>query len=372
MPVILRTNPGKQNMIYRLVIACISVLMCVSGANAQNSERWEQRGGWTVSHHESPEFWRLYHSRDSSLKSLVALVWADRRSDIPMQQAFEEMKVRRGEIDNCPALITAVTEPEYDPYAQAMLALTKIKDPDAYADMDKDLPIIGYEAVDNAQSPQCALIAREFVGGAMLYAFVADETGSLTTQLGKVRSAVHVLMDDINEKEAPSAQSSSQADAGMACKGAKKYGDWGVDWSTKSAGVYVLKPQFLDAAKMQGKKAQLSVRLGGQVDALKGREDPYLSVTIAAEENGQALVPQKISLSVDSEIVQEWGKGGAQWTVLSDGAIQSLLSGTSAELSTVELGRIRFGLDGLENVLKLADIAQQKAVVKTRLGECDS
>ena len=91
---------------------------------------------------------------------------------------------------------------------------------------------------------------------------------------------------------------------------------------------------------------------------------------IAAEDNGREIVPQKISLSVDSEIVQEWGKGGGQWTVLSDGAIQSLLSGTSAELNTVELGRIRFALDGLENVLRLADIAQHKAVIKTRLGEC--
>ena len=190
-------------MVFRLAIVVISALMYVSGATAQNSERWEQRGGWTVSYHESPEFWRLYHSRDNSLKNVIALVWADRRSDISMQQAFEEMKVKRGEIDNCPALITAVTQPEYEPYEKAMLALTKIKDPDAYASMDKDLPIIGYEAVDDEQNPQCALIAREFSGGAMLYAFVADETGALAQELSRVRSAVHVLMDDINEKEAP-------------------------------------------------------------------------------------------------------------------------------------------------------------------------
>lgn len=364
-------------MMLRMMVAFICMVTYVSGASAQSGGQWEQSGGWTVRYNDAPEFWRLYHSRDTDLKHTIVLVWADRRSDVSMAQAFEETKVRRGDIDNCPALVTADTRPEYDPYERAMLAVTKIKDPDAYASMSKDIPVIGYEVADDELNPQCALIARDFVDGAMLYAFVSDETGALSTKLSKVRGAVHMLMDDINEKAAPAAtsspvvQSSTQAEDSMACEGARKYGDWGYDWSTKSAGVYVLKPQFLDVVKMQGKKAQLSVSLGGQVDAMKGREDPYLNITIAAEENGQGIIPQKISLSVDGETVQQWGKGGRQWTVLSDGAIQSLLSGTSAELSTVELGRIRFDLDGLEHVLRLADIAQHKAVIKTRLGECN-
>jgi hypothetical protein len=155
------------------------------------------------------------------------------------------------------------------------------------------------------------------------------------------------------------------------CEGKRKDGDWGLAWSPKSASVYVLRSQFLDTSKMQGKSVRLSVRLGGEVDALKGRQDPYLSITVAAEENGQAFVPQKISLSVDDQTVQEWGEGAGQWAVLSNGAIESLLSGTVAELSTVELGRIRFQLEGLERLLRLADIAQHKAVIKTRLGECN-
>lgn len=364
-------------MLTRILITFICILMSVSGANAQSSDQWEQPGDWNVRYSDKPEYWWLHHTSDDSLKKTIVLVWADRRRDVLMAQAFEEAKAMRGEIDNCPALITAKAEPEYDPYERAMLALAKIKDPEAYAVMSKDLPIIGYEAVDDAGSPQCALIAREFVGGAMLYAFVQDTTGALATELPTVRRAVLRLMDDINEAEAPAAasppavQPSSREEVFEECEGKRKDSDWGLAWSPKSASVYVLNSQFLDTGKMQGKKVQLSVTLGGEVDALKGRQDPYLSITIAAEENGQALVPQKISLSVDDQTVQEWGKGGGQWTVLSNGAIESLLSGTVAELSTVELGRIRFQLEGLERLLKLADVAQHKAVIKTRLGECN-
>lgn len=364
-------------MLTRIMITFICILMSVLGANAQSSDQWEQPGDWNVRHSDTPEYWWLYHSSDDSLKKTIVLVRADRRGDVSMAQAFEEAKAKRGEVNNCPALITAKTEPEYDPYERAMLALTKIKDPEAYAGMSKDLPIIGYEAVDDVGSPQCALIAREFVGGAMLYAFVQDTTGALATELPTVRGAALRLMDDINEAEAPAAaappavQPSSREGVTKECEGKRKDGDWGLSWSPKSASVYVLRSQFLDTSKMQGKSVQLSVRLGGEVDALKGRQDPYLSITIAAEENGQAFVPQKISLSVDDQTVQEWGEGGGQWAVLSNGAIESLLSGTVAELSTVELGRIRFQLEGLERLLRLADIAQHKAVIKTRLGECN-
>lgn len=356
----------------RIMIAFICVLMSASGADAQSSDPWDQSGGWRVRHNDAPEFWRLYHPLDDSLKKTIVLVWADRRDDVSMAQAFEEQKVRRGEIDNCPALITAETRPEYDPFAKAMLALTKIKDPDAYAAMDKDLPIIGYEAADDERTPHCVLVAREFVGGAMLYALILDKTDTLATRLGTVRNAARRLMDDINEKEAPATPAQQPADDTEACEGAKMNDDWILTWSPKTARVYVRNPQFVDAENMLGKRVQLGFNIGGKVDAGKGREDPYLNITIAAEENEQEFVPEKLSLSVDNQAVQEWGKGGAQWAALSNAAVQSLMSGANAELSTTELGRIRFQLNDLQRLLKLADIAQHKAVIKTRLGECES
>jgi hypothetical protein len=365
-------------MKFRSLTIIICVLMGAFAAQAQSAGAHELRGGWTVRYNETPEFWRLYHSRDSELKNTIILVWADRRGDISMAQAFEEAKVQRGNLDNCPALVTAETRPEYDPYSEAMLALTKIKDPDAYKAMEKDLPAIGYEAADDERSPHCVLIAREFTGGAMLYAFISDRTNRLETKLGSVRNAVHRLMDQINETEVPrepapavpSQRSPLQSEAPDACQGKRQYEDWIMSWSPEIAAVHVRHPEFMDPAKMSGKKARLSVNIGGKVDAMKGREDPYLNITIAAEANGQGLVPQKNSLKVDGQTVQEWGEGGGQWTVLSDRAIEALLTGTHAELDTVELGRIGFQLGELGNLLKLADIAQHKAVMKTRLGDC--
>jgi hypothetical protein len=350
---------------------------CAQTAYAQDVEQWELRGGWKVRYYSAApnEHWQLYHN-DSAWKSTISVVWADRRQDISMAQAFEEAKATRGEIDDCPSLIMAETRPEYEPFAAAKLAITKIKDPDAYAAMDKNIPIIGYEAVDDMSGPHCVLIAREFSGGAMLYALVKDDTDRLSTELVSIRNAVLHLMDDINEREAPTrsnarpVQTTTGNDSSAQCEGVQVYEDWVLSWSPKTALVYVRNPDFLDTEKSAGKTLRFGFNVGGKVDAVSGRDTLHYGIIISAEGNGPTFVPEKRSLSVDNQIVQEWGTGGGQWAVLSESAMQALFSGTSGEFDTAELGRIRFTLKSLKALLRLADIEQQQAVIKTALGEC--
>jgi len=361
----------------KTALLAIFALISISGAQAQDKEQWDLQGGWRVRYNASSDHWWLYHT-DRAWKSTISVVWADRRQDVSMAQAFEETKTQRAKIDDCPALLTTETKPEYEPFAAAMLALTKIKDPEAYDAMDKDIPIIGYEAVDDMAKPHCALIAREFSGGAMLYALVKDDTDRLSTKLGTVRRAVHALMDDIHEREAPTdsearpVQTATENDRFAQCQGAQLYHDaWVLSWSPERATVYVHKPEYMDAAMLAGKKARLGFTVGGKMDAMNGREEHYYSVTIAAEENGSAIIPEKRALRVDGHVVQEWSQGGGQWASLTDQAMQALFSGETAVMETGELGRIRFQLARLNALFKLADIAQQKAVIKTRLGECE-
>ncbi|RFB04298.1 hypothetical protein [Parvularcula marina] len=359
----------------RALFAIICMLICAGTAYAQDAQQWNASGGWKVRYNASPEYWRLYHN-DSAWKDTISVLWADRRENISLAQAFEEVKAMRAELDSCPGLLTAETKAEYEPYAKAMLALTKIKDPEAYAEMDKDIPIIGYEAVDDTAKPRCVLIAREFAGGAMLYALIKEDTDRLSTQLGTIRLAVHDLMDDINKREAPmasdtqSASAASAKDVPVQCDGKLFFEDWVVSSSPKSAIVYVRNPIFVDSEKRSADQFRLGVNIGGKIDATRGREEIYYSIMIAARENGQNTIPEKRTLSVDGEVVQEWGKGGGQWKTLSDNAMNALYSGHSAELDTLEMGRIRFDLSGLETYLKRADIAQQKAVIHKALGTC--
>ena len=328
----------------RALFAIICMLTGTGAVHAQDAQQWSTTGGWQVRYNASPEFWRLYHN-DSAWRDTISVLWADRRKDISLAQAFEEVKATRAELDSCPALLTAETKAEYEPFAKAMLALTKIKDPEAYAVMDKNIPIIGYEAADDVTKPHCVLIAREFSGGAMLYALIKEDTDSLSTQLGTIRLAVHDLMDEINKREASITSSTlatpttSGKDVPVQCDGQRAYENFVVSWSAKSAIVYVRNPA-------------------------------YYSIIISAKENGQNTIPEKRTLSVDGEVVQEWGKGGGQWKALSESAMSALYSGQDAELDTGELGRIRFDLDRLETHLKRADIAQQKAVIHKALGEC--
>jgi len=242
--------------------------------------------------------------------------------------------------------------------------------------MDKNIPIIGYEAADDVTKPHCVLIAREFSGGAMLYALIKEDTDSLSTQLGTIRLAVHDLMDEINKREASITSSTlatpttSGKDVPVQCDGQRAYENFVVSWSAKSAIVYVRNPAFIDSEQRSSDQFRLGVSVGGKIDATRGREETYYSIIISAKENGQNTIPEKRTLSVDGEVVQEWGKGGGQWKALSESAMSALYSGQDAELDTGELGRIRFDLDRLETHLKRADIAQQKAVIHKALGEC--
>ena len=361
----------------RALFAIISMLTSTGAVHAQDAQQWSTTGGWQVRYNASPEFWRLYHN-DSAWRDTISVLWADRRKDVSLAQAFEEVKATRAELDSCPALLTAETKAEYEPFAKAMLALTKIKDPEAYAEMDKHIPIIGYEAVDDVTKPHCVFIAREFSGGAMLYALIKEDTDRLGTQLGTIRLAVHDLMDEINKREASitsstqSTPTTSGKDVPVQCDGQRAYENFVVSWSAKSAIVYVRNPAFIDSEQRSSDQFRLGVSVGGNIDAIRGREETYYSIIISAKENGQNTIPEKRTLSVDGEVVEEWDKGGGQWKALSESAMSALYSGQDAELDTGGLGRIRFDLDGLETHLKRADIAQQKAVIHKALGECRS
>ncbi len=357
-----------------VILLLISAMLSLQTAFAQGQED-STTGGWKVRYNASPEFWRMYHN-DSAWKDTISVLWADRRKNVSLAQAFEEVKATRAELDSCPALLTAETQAEYEPFAKAMLAVTKIKDPEAYAVMDKNIPIIGYEAIDNVTRPHCVLIAREFAGGAMLYALIKDDTDRLSTHLETIRLAVHDLMDEINKREAPitpktqSTPTTSGKDAPVQCDGQLAYENWVVSWSPKSAIVYVRNPVFIDSEQRSPNQFRLGVSIGGNIDATRGREEIYYSVIVTAKDNGQSTIPEKRTLSVDGEVVQEWSKGGGQWKTLSESAMSALYSGQDAELDTGGLGRIRFDLDGLETHLKRADIVQQKAVIHKALGEC--
>lgn len=362
---------GKLKTLFTVI--CVFIL--AGTTNAQDVQQWDIRGGWKVRYNASPEFWRLYHN-DQEWRSTTSILWADRRQDISLEQAFEQARAKHAKIDNCPALLTADIKTEYEPFAKAMLALTKIKDPEAYAKMDKDIPIIGYEVVDDTKSPHCVLIAREFQAGAMLYTVIKDDTDRLSTKLIAIRNAIHVLMDDINEREAPKKPKTKPVPAApdknteIQCEGQRVYKDWVVTWSPKSAAVYVRNPVTSDVSEQAAKTLRLAVSVGGKIVVAQGRDELYYSFTISAEENGKAIIPEKRALSVDGKMVQEWGKGGGQWAALSDSAVAALLSGESAELNTTELGSIRFDLDGLETLLKRADVSQQLAVNYKSIGKC--
>ena len=361
----------------RALLIIISMLTSTGAVHAQDAQHWSTTGGWQVRYNASPEFWRLYHN-DTAWRDTISVLWADRRQGVSLAQAFEQVKATHAELDSCPALRTAETKAEYEPFAKAMLALTKINDPEAYAAMDKNIPIIGFEAVDDVTKPHCVLIAREFSGGAMLYALIKEDTDRLGTQLGTIRLAVHDLMDEINKREATK-KSSTQSTPTISgkggpvqCNGQRAYENFVVSWSAKSAIVYVRNPAFIDSKQRSSDQFRLGVSVGGSIDASSGREETYYSIIISTKESGQNSIPIKNTLSVDRDVVQEWGKGGGQWKALSESTMSALYSGQDAELDTVELGRIRFDLDGLETHLKRADIAQQKAVIHTALGACPS
>ncbi|MEZ5938571.1 MAG: hypothetical protein R3C52_10160 [Hyphomonadaceae bacterium] len=353
----------------RAVVTLICAALWASASYAQGADAVTLSGKWVVRDH-SPRFWRLHHP---DLKDTIVIVRPDARANVSMAQAFEEAKARHGEADNCPALITAESEPEYDKFDAAMAAISKVTDPDAGA--GQSLSIIGYEAKDNAQRPHCVLIAREYARGAMLYAFITDRGDTLTTKLGSARSAVHEFMDKISDRDKPQPAASrpvqnAQPQNAEACEDVRMYDNWVVSWSPKSAMVYIRRPAFADAAKMTGKKVRLGIMVGGNVDPEKGRQDLHHGIYIAAQDGDREFVPEKRALRVDGVLVQEWSKGGGQWKVLSDPAMQALASGKQGELETGELGRIRFPLAGLDPLLKLADVEEQRAVIKTQLGMC--
>ena len=111
------------------LFAIICMLICTGTVHAQDAQQWSTTGGWQVRYNDSPEFWRLYHN-DSAWKDTISVLWADRRQGVSLAQAFEEVKAKRAELDSCPALSTAETKAEYEPFVKAMRALTKIKDPE--------------------------------------------------------------------------------------------------------------------------------------------------------------------------------------------------------------------------------------------------
>lgn len=154
------------------------------------------------------------------------------------------------------------------------------------------------------------------------------------------------------------------------CEGVRVYDTWVLSWSPRTAIVYVRSPEYVDTAMLTGKTARFGFNVGGKVDAVSGRDATHYGIIISAEENGQTIVPEKRFLRVDDQIVQEWGTGGGQWAVLSESTMQALFSGTYGEFGTTELGRIRFPLEGIKELLRLADIEQHQAVIKTELGEC--
>ncbi len=188
-----------------LLFACVFVGVLSAEPNANETkephrvENWTLHSGWYARHGLEPEYWILRHKEHASTSTIV--VWVDEREDVPLKQAFEEMKVYRAELDGCPQLAEAESVPELDPFAAAMKAIDKMNGTES--DSDEEPEAIGYEAIDDPDNPHCILIAREYVGGAMVYALISDKTDALNdyVNLSRVRRGTKILFDEINTRE---------------------------------------------------------------------------------------------------------------------------------------------------------------------------
>ncbi|WP_375207019.1 hypothetical protein [Hyphococcus sp.] len=356
-------------MIGRFVIVMISVLIGFSVSHAAEGEWSAERNGWSVRANQvnAQRYWVLRHDKH---KTAIITVNLDARTDLPFAEAFERLKTEQGKLNNCPALVTAKAEPERDLADEALLAITKVKDPEAYAAMEKDLPVIGYDATDDYARPRCVLIAREYVGGGVLFGWIGDDSGKLAFNRSYLSDIVRKTIDDINARETPQAPAETQQTV-VSCEGTETYANWVMSWSPKSAIVYARNPEFLDADKSKGKKLRFGFNVGGKVDPKNGRQDLYYSIYLAAQESGQGFAPQKSYIIVDSVLLQKWGVGGGQWAALEDNTVEALFSGRTAIMETKELGRFRFPLADLKAVLELADTNQQIAVAHAELGMCE-
>lgn len=188
-----------------LLFACVFVGVLSAGPDDATTreqdrvETWRLHSGWSARHGLKPAYWILRHKEHASTSTIV--VWTDDREDVPLKQAFEEMKAHRAELDGCPQLADAESVPELDPFAAAMKAIDKMNGTES--DSDEEPEAIGYEAIDDPDNPHCILIAREYVGGAMVYALITDKTDALSDflNLSRVRRGTKILFDEINTRE---------------------------------------------------------------------------------------------------------------------------------------------------------------------------
>ncbi|MGV6805845.1 MAG: hypothetical protein ACWA49_16735 [Ruegeria sp.] len=340
------------------VFVLISVLMCFSGSGMARAGEWRAESlGWSVRANQVNEmrFWVLRHAEHPQA---TITIMVDGRTDLPFAQSFDRLKAERASIDNCPALISAIAKGKY-----------------GSSDVNKEHGLVEFSAMDDVARPTCILIARKNSEGGLLFGLILDATGRLAFDAGYFSDVVSDTIEDIDaahKSHEPAKQIATvDRENSSACTGTEIQNNWVLSWSPKTAIVYVRNPEFLDTDKSLGKKLRFGYSIGGKIDPGKGRDDIYYGIHISARENDVGFVPKKRSLSVDGQMVQEWGQGGGQWAPLTGQTIQALMSGKTAVFETEELGRFRFPLKDLELFLKIADVRQQTAVVQQKLGTCE-
>jgi len=73
----------------------------------------------------------------------------------------------------------------------------------------------------------------------------------------------------------PCGAEQSGKDVPVQCDGQRAYENFVVSWSAKSAIVYVRNPAFIDSEQRSSDQFRLGVSVGGNIDAIRGREETY-------------------------------------------------------------------------------------------------
>ncbi|MEX6634499.1 hypothetical protein [Hyphococcus lacteus] len=358
-------------MKFRSVIAFVvgTVAFFASAVHAQTREEIPLGYQWK-GREILDDVWRIHHS---GYNDVAILVYADRRTGVPLLEAFEHTKKERAKIDKCPALGNAESVPKHELFGAAMAALEKIDDDPNNDDSINNVPIIGYEAVDSEANPRCALIARELAGGTMLYTVVTHLKGEVIENYYQIPKKAHRLMDTLNERAIAAikkAEMAAKKKEPSECGGEVAYKHWVMAWSPKLGTLYARNLEFLDKAVANGKVARIGIMVRTKHDAKGVALETTHSLYMAAKGDGEEFIPQKQRLTVDGKIAQEWGDGFHQWAGLTPAAMNALYTGKTAEIKTKELGRIRFTLQDMKESLELLDTNQQIATLTNRLEKC--
>ena len=358
-------------MKFRSVIAFVvsTVVFFASIANAQTREEIPLGYQWKA-REIIDDVWRIHHS---GYNDVAILVYADRRTGVPLLEAFEQTKRHRAQMDKCPTLANAEAVPKYEPFAAAMAALEKIDEDPSNDDSINNVPIIGYEAVDSITNPRCALIARELAGGTMLYTVVTHLKGKTIDIYSAIPAKAHRLMNTLNERAIAAikkAEMAAKKKEPSECGGEVAYKHWVMSWSPKLGTLYARNLEFVDKSLADGKIARIGIMIRTKHDAKGVAIETTHSLYMAAKGDGKEFIPQKQRLTVDGKVAQEWGDGFHQWAGLTPAAMNALYTGKTAEITTKELGRIRFTLQDMKESLELLDTNQQIATLTNRLEKC--